>query len=308
MRRVRVPSPLSCTPADQCHSAPGGTDSLVPPQLGTDADAGNQQRGGPGGVVTPTATVTTTYDPASVIPGPTATQSGIASNCNNYAEAKTGDDCYDFAVAHNITTDQLYSWNMILGPGGANCSLQFQAEEYYCVGTASSVTASPTTTSTSRTGSVAIPSPTQSGIDASCNTYAKAQTGDDCYDFAMAHSITPAQLYQWNAVLGTNGANCSTQFQAGENYCVGVSSAASTTSKPSSTSSVTAPGPTQSGIASNCNQFVKAVSGDDCYDFVVANSITPDQLYQWNTVLGASGANCNLQFQAGEYYCVGVSS
>lgn len=36
--------------------------------------------------------------------------------------------------------------------------------------------------------------------------------------------ITTAQLYQWNPVLGSNGENCSLQFQSGIDYCVGVSS------------------------------------------------------------------------------------
>lgn len=101
---------------------------MAPPPLGTSADAGNQQRGGQGGVVTPTTTVTATGNPVSEAPGPTATQSGIASGCNNYAEAKKGDDCYDFAIAHSIQPAQLYAWNSVLGPNGANCSLMFQAE------------------------------------------------------------------------------------------------------------------------------------------------------------------------------------
>ena len=111
-----------------CYSAPGGTYQVAPPPLGTSADAGNQQRGGQGGVVTPTTTVTTTGNPVSEAPGPTATQSGIVPSCNNYAEAKSGDDCYDFAVAHSITPAQLYQYNSILGSNGANCSLMFQAE------------------------------------------------------------------------------------------------------------------------------------------------------------------------------------
>ena len=53
-------------------------------------------------MVTPTTTVTSTVDSVTAGPGPSPTQSGIASNCNNYAQAKAGDDCFDFAVAHNI--------------------------------------------------------------------------------------------------------------------------------------------------------------------------------------------------------------
>lgn len=78
--------------------------------------------------MTPTTTVTTTGNSVSEAPGPTATQSGIAAGCNNYAQAKAGDDCYDFANSHGITPAQLYQYNSILGPNGANCSLMFQAQ------------------------------------------------------------------------------------------------------------------------------------------------------------------------------------
>ncbi|KAI1171674.1 hypothetical protein F4777DRAFT_582718 [Nemania sp. FL0916] len=48
-----------------CISPPGLNGTFAPPDppLGTDADASNQQRGGPGGVVSPTTTVTTTAKP-----------------------------------------------------------------------------------------------------------------------------------------------------------------------------------------------------------------------------------------------------
>ena len=200
-------------------SSPGGTYSLAPPPLGTNADAGNQQRGGPGGVVIPTTTVTTTFNPASAAPGPTATQSGIAPKCNNYAEAHSGDNCYDFALAHKINPTQLYAWNSVLGPNGANCSTQFQAAEYYCIGLSSSAT----TATTSSTTSAGAPGPTQSGIAPNCNKYVQAQSGNNCYDFAVAQGITPDRLYAWNTILGPNGAQCSTEFQAGVYYCVGVS-------------------------------------------------------------------------------------
>ncbi|KAG9643569.1 hypothetical protein KCU64_g11713, partial [Aureobasidium melanogenum] len=47
-------------------------------------------------------------------------------------------------------------------------------------------------------------------------------------------------------ILGDSGANCQTQFQAGEYYCIGI--------RP--------PSPTQSGIAANCNEYQIPKSGD----------------------------------------------
>jgi len=155
-------------------------------------------------------TVTTTSSISSQITAPGPTQSGVTIRCIKLVLAISGDDCYDFAVANQITQSQLYYWNPVLGVNGANCGLQFQAGEAYCVAVS---------------GSTAVPSaptPTQTGITANCNKWVAAKSGDDCYDFAVANGITQANLYAWNIVLGANGASCSTLFQAGENYCVGV--------------------------------------------------------------------------------------
>lgn len=165
------------------------------------------------------------------------------------------------------------------------------------------------------------PGPTQTGITSNCNKYASAISGDGCEAFAARNSITTAELYAWNSVLGANGANCGTSLWADEYYCVGVAPGASsttpaattTTTKTSSTSSsttvrVTAPGPTQTGIVANCNKYAEATGGIGCYDFATNNGITPAQLYTWNPVLGSNGDNCGSSFWADEYYCVGVSS
>ena len=189
--------------------------------LGTAADTGYRQRGGPGGLVTPTTTITTTLNSASAGLKPTSTQSGITTDCNNYARAYKGDNCYDFAIAHKIAPAQLYAWNAVLGANGANCSIQFHALEYYCIGVSNLATT--LATSIKKFTTAAVPNPTQSGITPTCNNFAQAKQGDNCYDFALAHKITPMQLYAWNTVLSSSGANCSTQFQAGERYCVGVS-------------------------------------------------------------------------------------
>jgi len=155
-------------------------------------------------------TITTTSSTTSRVTAPGPTQSGITSRCTKYVLAKSGDDCYDFAINNKVTQQQLYYWNPVLGVNGANCGLQLQAGDAYCVAVSGS-TAVPTA-----------PSPTQTGMAANCNKWVAAKSGDDCYDFAVANGITQANLYAWNAVLGANGANCGLQFQAGENYCVGV--------------------------------------------------------------------------------------
>lgn len=295
-----------------CITSPGttGTFTLPAPPLGTDADANNQQRGGAGGIVTPTTTVTTTADPVSGGSAPSPTQDGLVTNCNNYASATAGQGCYDFATGHNILPTQLYAWNPVLGLDGTDCTTALWASEYYCIGTWTATSTAPATA----------PGPTQTGITSDCNKYASAISGDGCEAFAARNSITTAELYAWNSVLGADGANCGTSLWADEYYCVGVAAPASsttpaattTTTKTSSSSStavrVTAPGPTQTGIVASCNKYAEATGGIGCYDFATNNGITPTQLYTWNPVLGSNGENCGSSFWADEYYCVGVSS
>ncbi|RKU41544.1 hypothetical protein DL546_001268 [Coniochaeta pulveracea] len=306
-----------------CMSSPGttGTYTLAPPPLGTDAGDGNQQRGGAGGIVTPTTTATDTWNPISGGAAPSPTQDGLVTNCNNYASAVSGQGCYDFATSHGIQPTQLYAWNPVLGLSGSACATALWASEYYCIGTW-------TTTSTT----VIAPGPTQTGIASNCNKYAAAIKDDVCSVFASRNSISLDQLYAWNAVLGTTGQNCGSSLWAGEYYCVGVSASGSTTikstsatttskptssssstkttsptSKTSSTTKVQPAGPTQTGIVATCNKYATPATNQGCYDFAVAQGITQANLYKWNPVLGPNGENCGTQFWYGEYYCVGSS-
>ncbi|SPQ21516.1 05f4d12e-4c34-47ca-9eeb-bd15fa2afc2d [Thermothielavioides terrestris] len=162
----------------------------------------------------------------------------------------------------------------------------------------------------------AAPQPTQPGIAASCTAYSRAAAGDTCASFAAKNAVAPDQLYAWNPVLGAGGADCATEFWAGYYYCVAASGTGAGTDTPTATPTttttpsqpvVTAPGPTQTGIAPTCNKFAVANAGDTCDAFARANGITPAQLYAWNSVLGLNGENCATSFWAKEYYCVGVS-
>ena len=148
------------------------------------------------------------------------------------------------------------------------------------------------------------PHPTQPGIIPACNAYAEAYKGDYCEDFAQNHSITTDQLYAWNTILGPKGADCATEFLAGNDYCIGVSTSIAAPTPTSSSSAL----PTQSGISRGCDDIVVAKKGEYCFEFAQANKITTAQLYAWNTVLGPNGQNCSSSFLAGYGYCVGVAS
>lgn len=170
------------------------------------------------------------------------------------------------------------------------------------------------------------PSKTQAGISPACTSFATAASGDTCIKFAEAHSIKPAQLYEWNPVLGSNGVNCATSFWAETSYCVGAGSSSesvpsstgtgantSTTAVSTTTSCTATVEPpteteTQAGISPACNSFATAIAGDTCINFAKSHGIEPAQLYTWNPILGSSGENCATLFWAKETYCIGVGT
>ena len=207
-----------------CASAPGGSYIPPPPPAGS-ANATGEERGGGDGSNPGNSTASTTTSPASsgssapAVPSPI--QTGITSGCTKYSQAQSGDYCIKFAQENNITPDQLYAWNTVLGSGGSNCSQTFFLGYYYCVaGPSATSVATPTPT----TSVPAVPSPTQTGIASNCNKYAVANDGDYCSKFAQEYNVSTDNLYAWNTVLGSGGSNCDTQFFLGYYYCIGVSS------------------------------------------------------------------------------------
>lgn len=56
------------------------------------------------------------------------------------------------------------------------------------------------------------------------------------------------------------------------------------------------------GLAANCNNFYKVVSGDGCYSIEQAYGITQDQFLEWNTAVDDNCTNIWVDY----YVCVGV--
>ena len=125
------------------------------------------------------------------------------------------------------------------------------------------------------------PSPTQSGITPLCTEYTMASPGDGCYSLTQLWRISEEVFFAWNTILGLDGVDCSTKLFANYYYCIDILATPTTStssSAPASTGAV-APGPTQSGIISTCSTFAESVPGLGCYDFAVAEGISPAQLY-----------------------------
>ncbi|KAL2819385.1 hypothetical protein BJX63DRAFT_418760 [Aspergillus granulosus] len=155
----------------------------------------------------------------------------------------------------------------------------------------------------------------------------------DCKVAQSFFEISAADLLKWNPSLKSlNGNSTTCGFSDEYRYCLAGGSASGggsssaitpeptatptpTSTDPTTTATTTTgtssdaiPSPTQSdSIPTNCSEYAKATKGDNCVDFAKDHGITPEELYEWNTVLGDGGAECSTMFQAETYYCIGVS-
>ncbi|CDM37952.1 hypothetical protein DTO013E5_10197 [Penicillium roqueforti] len=231
-----------------------------------------------------------------------ATEAGTAFNCNcftsvdlSYSDVYT---CDDIIYDYSLTMDDLVSWNSWL-EGDCDtalyASLNATDDRAICIGvgsaaatTTASGTATQTPTTTSSSSSMG---PTPTDTVSGCEKFYTTTKGDDCATVETKFSITLAQFYQWNPSVGSTCTN----LWLGEAYCV---------KGPASTTSATASAPTQTGIASNCNQYYTVVSNDSCAKIETAYGITFAELYKWNPAIGS---DCEY-LGVGYSVCVGVSS
>jgi hypothetical protein len=80
-----------------------------------------------------TTTPTTSASPTVTTPPAQYMQSGQAANCVKWDRAVSGDGCWALANRNNLTVTQLATWNTELGTDGAQCSINFWLDYYYCV-------------------------------------------------------------------------------------------------------------------------------------------------------------------------------
>lgn len=240
---------------------------------------------------TQTSSSTTTAPTTEPTP-PGPTHEGQPEDCVQWHLVESGDTCSKVETAYSISHSQFLEWNPAVS---SDCLTNFWGGYAYCVAT----TGSPTMTSTggpSEPTNTGAPEPNQPGnAIPACAAYEKATQGDWCTAFADRHGIAYQDLYKWNTVLGANGENCVSLFWSGYWYCVAVGPSA-------------APEPSQAGNAiPACYAYEQAAQGDWCTAFADRYGIGYQNLYKWNTVLGASGENCGSMFWSGYYYCVDVA-
>ena len=81
-----------------------------------------------GGGATPTTTTT-----APGLPSPTQDGNAV-EGCNKFAQAVDDDTCSTFAGRNDVSLQQLYTWNRVLGSDGKGCATSLWATYWYCVG------------------------------------------------------------------------------------------------------------------------------------------------------------------------------
>ena len=206
--------------------------------------------------------------PPSVIsyaPVPVDATANATTQCLEWYFAVSGDSCDSICQEYDMPYWAFQEWNPALGSA---CNLL--ANTSYCVWgpDGDEVYYGETSTATITGGP---PGPTQTGIVSGCTEWYLAQAGDECGYIAGNYSISLAQFYAWNPAVGS-----SCQYLVpGDAYCVSDPTTLPTsTTATAMTTSVTPPGPTQSGIPNNCNAYALSQSGDGCDAFATRNGIT----------------------------------
>ena len=113
----------------------------------------------------------------------------------------------------------------------------------------------------------------------------------------MSIALPAIEFLEWKLIYFTVGSNCNNLLL---NYAYCVQGPASSGS-PIATAA--APAPTQSGIASDCDQYYSVASGDSCAKIESEYNDECAERYLWNPAIGN---NCQ-NLWVGYAVCVGAS-
>jgi LysM repeat protein len=250
------------------------------------------------------ATTTSKLTPTNGVTTPTPIQSPFITNCNKFYRVMKGDGCEAVATANSISFDQFYSWNPAVG------QCEFLWPTYYvCVSIigftpAPSTTIVPTSTKSTPTNGIAIPTPVQSGLVGNCDSFYKVINNDGCEAIAFKYGITPSQFYTWNPYIESTCKYLWPDYYVCVSI-VGVNPSFTTSIRPTKTqpgNGVPTPTPIQDGMTQSCKKFYKVVDKDGCWAIANTNNIDLKNFYAWNP---AVKTDCTGLFP-GYYVCVGV--
>lgn len=205
--------------------------------------------------------------------------------------------CDFVADLYLVTAVDLAFWNPSLGNSSLpNCT--FQAGLSYCARWSGD------TRPDQQVPIVELP--LRNGTAPNCTQYYDAVAPDTCQTILDENQLTIAQFFAYNPAVGSDCANLWLDYR----YCVRTpdyippTSASTTVSAPTTTAPPGAPGPTLSGIPSNCNNYYMLKSGDSCSSVEDQFFITDAQFHAWNPAISA---DCSENFWLNYYYCVGTT-
>ncbi|EAW24579.1 uncharacterized protein NFIA_041570 [Aspergillus fischeri NRRL 181] len=204
------------------------------------------------------------------------------------------------AATHNITLTQFLSWNPSIDPICANWANQIG--HVICVGNPVGYL-EPTdayATSATVTTPVAVPTNAMNGSQSYCAQWYNVSAGDYCSMTAVKYGITLNDFYFLNPEIDANCTNLWADVYYGMSDSNTTTSISTTVPTSSSATSTGPPGPTQTGVVANCQQWYVARTGDTCYDIAATYGITLDQFYAWNPAVGSDCSGLRASYA----YCV----
>ncbi|KAI5198887.1 hypothetical protein E4T38_07283 [Aureobasidium subglaciale] len=198
-----------------------------------------------------------------------ALANGTRGDCEEYTDNIYGAvDCA--YINPGVATTDLTSWNPSLSP--YSCTLV--NETRYCTILGDAYVYANYTEDTPYTPG---PANAAKSSTASCYSWYSVQSGDNCSSIEAEFGINLAQFYHWNPSINQD---C-TGLQEVAAYCV----------LGEDLPEGSPPGPTQVGIASDCQDYYVVESGDGCQSIADASQITVTQLEAWNPAIGSDCKN-----------------
>ncbi|PYH88796.1 hypothetical protein BO71DRAFT_281329, partial [Aspergillus ellipticus CBS 707.79] len=236
--------------------------------------------------------------------------------CTDVYSVQSNDTCTSIAVDYLITTRDVINWNSELN---SDCSNLHSTNPYWgstlCVSTPGGTYTGHALNTTSSDSTDPEPVDPPAGVKVAIGTTLdcgewfvnEASLNYTCSEICLDSDIAIHLFTEANPSL--NYTTCDADLVAGDAYCIDPLSgwqysndtATNTTSPITAATSPTAP--TQTGIATNCDEYYVAQSGDTCSSIATEFDITIAQFLAWNP---AVSSDCTSGLWVDEDYCVGV--
>ena len=148
------------------------------------------------------------------------------------------------------------------------------------------------TMSTPTSTGVTTPTPTLSGMTQGCSKFHKVVKDEGCQSIADDAGISETDFLSWNNIDD----DC-TNLKYDYYVCIGKPAS---TSETATSTGITTPKPTQTGMAEGCDRFHKVLKDEGCQSIADDSKISLDDFLSWNPDVGGTCTNLLYDF----YVCV----